>query len=82
MKTITQRNAAIDLAKYIASIFIIGIHTGFFSDINQTLAFVFQNIIFRTAVPFLLFARAFSYCRGFVIRKSGIEAHFSVMRKS
>lgn len=61
MKTITQRNAAIDLAKYIASIFIIGIHTGFFSDINQTLAFVFQNIIFRTAVPF------FAVCTGFFL---------------
>ena len=82
MKTITQRNAAIDLAKYIASIFIIGIHTGFFSDINQTLAFVFQNIIFRTAVPFFAVCTGFFLLPGFVIRKSGIEAHFSVMRKS
>ena len=56
-----KRNAAIDLAKYIASIMIVAIHTGLFSDVNATLNFVAVHIICRVAVPF------FAVCTGYFL---------------
>lgn len=49
-----KRNAAIDLAKYIASILIVALHAGLFQDISSKLYFVTVQYICRFAVPFFL----------------------------
>lgn len=56
-----KRNSAIDLAKFIASIMIAAIHTGLFSDVNETLYFVVVHIVCRVAVPF------FAVCSGYFL---------------
>lgn len=62
-----SRNPAIDAAKLIAALLVIGIHTAIFSDLNGTVYFVFVQIICRTAVPF------FAVCTGYFI---GIKLSF------
>lgn len=56
-----QRNTVIDCAKYIASLLIVAIHTGLFSDVNDTLYFVVVQILCRLAVPF------FAVCTGYYL---------------
>lgn len=56
-----KRNATVDLAKYIASILIVAIHTSVFSDIDKTLSFTVVDITCRVAVPF------FAICSGYFI---------------
>ena len=56
-----KRNATVDVAKYIAALLVVGIHTSLFSDVNETLYFVVVHIICRTAVPF------FAICTGYYI---------------
>ena len=52
MSASAQRNTTIDLAKFIASLLIIGIHANIGSDINDTLRFLVVDILCRLAVPF------------------------------
>ncbi len=54
----TNRYAAIDVAKLIAAVFIVAIHTGLFSDVSG-LGFFVQNILTRFAVPFFFVASGF-----------------------
>lgn len=49
-----KRNTTIDLAKYIGSLLIIGIHTNLCADLNETVGFVIVDIICRLAVPFFV----------------------------
>lgn len=56
-----KRNTTIDLAKYIASIMIVAIHTGVFSEVHETLSFVVVHVICRMAVPF------FAVCSGYFL---------------
>lgn len=56
-----KRNTAIDLAKFVASIMIVAIHTGLLSDVDATLGFVVVHIVCRVAVPF------FAVCSGYFI---------------
>ena len=56
-----NRNAAIDLAKFVASLMIVAIHTGLFSDVNDTLCFTVVHIVCRVAVPF------FAICSGYFL---------------
>lgn len=52
MSKSSHRNTTIDLAKYIASLLIIGIHANLCADFNDTLRFFIVDIICRLAVPF------------------------------
>ena len=54
-----RRNTTIDLAKYVASLLIIGIHTGLGADLNDTIGFVIVEIICRLAVPFFAVSTGF-----------------------
>lgn len=56
-----NRNPVIDLAKFVASIMIVAIHTELFSDVNETLYFVVVQIVCRVAVPF------FTVCSGYFL---------------
>lgn len=56
-----NRNPAVDIAKYLAALLVIGIHTAIFSDLNNTLYFVVVQIICRVAVPF------FAVCTGYYL---------------
>lgn len=56
-----HRNSAIDLAKFVASIMIVAIHTGLFSDVDETLYFAVVHIVCRVAVPF------FAVCSGYFL---------------
>lgn len=55
------RNCTIDLAKFIAALLVVAIHTSLFSDVNETLYFVFNELICRLAVPF------FAICTGYYL---------------
>ncbi|WP_216696872.1 acyltransferase family protein [Anaerostipes faecalis] len=48
------RNPAIDLTKYIASLFVIGIHVAPLKNISDFGNFYLENVIFRVAVPFFI----------------------------
>ena len=52
MSASAQRNTTIDLAKFTASLLIIGIHANIGSDINNTFGFLIVDILCRLAVPF------------------------------
>ena len=54
-KIALRRNAALDLGKFIASIFIVGIHTTLFKSVSPEMDFFFTQIVFRMAVYFFLF---------------------------
>lgn len=59
----SPRNKAVDLAKFIAAVFVVGIHTRPFSQWSTTADFVLCDILFRTAVPF------FAVCTGFYLTR-------------
>lgn len=67
-----NRNSSIDLFKFIASLFIVGIHVNLFSDVNSILYFTFVHIIFRLAVPF------FAICSGFFMSRSLVKNDYGV----
>lgn len=54
-----DRNHAIDVAKFVAALMVIAVHTGLFSDVDSLLYFVVVNILCRQAVPF------FAICTGY-----------------
>lgn len=54
-----RRFVAIDYVKYIASIFVIGIHVNLFNEFNPMLNFITVHIIFRLAVPFFAISTGF-----------------------
>ncbi len=56
-----KRNTVIDLAKFVAAILVVAIHTYPFSDISKELDFFFVHTLCRLAVPF------FAVCTGFYI---------------
>ncbi len=57
------RNTSIDLAKFVASLMIVAIHTGLFSDVNETLSFAVVHILCRLAVPFFAIGTGYFLCR-------------------
>ncbi len=59
----SNRSASVDIAKFIAAIFVIGVHTRLLADISEIADFVLCDIVFRTAVPF------FAVCSGFFLTK-------------
>lgn len=60
-----KRNVIIDIAKYIAAIFVVAIHTSPFKNISPEINFFFINIVCRFAVPF------FAVCTGFYMSSIG-----------
>lgn len=58
---VQNRNPAVDIAKYLAALLVIGIHTSLFSDLNDTLYFIVVQIVCRVAVPF------FAVCTGYYL---------------
>lgn len=59
-----NRNTAVDIAKFLAAIFVVGIHTRPLSDVFTLADFALTDILFRTAVPF------FAVCTGFYLSKT------------
>ena len=51
-ENLNKRNTAIDLAKYVAAILVIGIHTSPFKEISANVDFFFCHLLCRLAVPF------------------------------
>ena len=61
-RTMTERrNTTLDLAKYIAALMVIGLHTRFLAEISETANFIVTQILFRVAVPF------FAVCTGYLL---------------
>lgn len=58
------RNKSIDFFKFVFSIFVIGIHTNLFSDLNSVAHFSIVNVFFRLSVPY------FVMCTGYFVSKS------------
>lgn len=58
-----RRNAALDLGKFIASIFIVGIHTTLFKSVSPEMDFFFTQIVFRMAVPFFLLCSGYFFAQ-------------------
>lgn len=58
-----RRNAALDLGKFIASIFIVGIHTTPFKSVSPEMDFFFTQIVFRMAVPFFLLCSGYFFAQ-------------------
>lgn len=59
------RNGVIDIAKYIAALLVVAIHTHPFKEISFWLDFVFVEIVCRLAVPF------FAVCTGYYLSVGG-----------
>lgn len=70
-----QRNNIIDLAKFVASLLVVAIHSALFKDVNSTLFFVFNELICRLGVPF------FAICTGFYMYKAIIHKGFEILKK-
>lgn len=60
---LSTRNSSIDLAKFVAAILVIGIHTSPFKEISASMNFYFCNLLCRLAVPF------FAICTGYYLTK-------------
>lgn len=58
-----KRNATLDFLKLILAIFVVGIHSGFFSDLNKSISFLMVNGIFRIAVPTFFIINGFYFTR-------------------
>lgn len=71
MISMSGRNVSVDIAKMVAAIFVIGVHTRVFSDISQLASFIFCDIICRIAVPF------FAVCTGFFLTKKLLKDHIT-----
>ena len=56
-----SRNSAVAIAKYLAALLVIGIHTNPFIDINDTINFFAVKIVGQMAVPF------FAVCTGYYL---------------
>ncbi len=69
------RNNTIDFAKFIAAFLVVAIHTSLFSDVNQTLYFVFNELVCRLAVPF------FAICTGYYLCLSVNNGQFNKVWK-
>ena len=67
----SSRNASVDIAKMVAAIFVIVVHTRAFSDISELANFILCDIICRTAVPF------FAVCTGFFLTKKLLKDNIS-----
>ena len=57
----SPRNATVDVAKFVAALFVVGIHTSLFKDVDASLYFVLNQIVCRLAVPF------FATCTGYFL---------------
>lgn len=57
-----KQYGALDLAKFIAAILIIVLHTGPFSSYSEILRFGFRSIITVVAVPFFFLTSGFLFC--------------------
>ena len=58
-----SRNNTIDLAKFIAALLVVAIHTSLFRDVNQTLYFVFNELFCRLGVPFFAICSGYFLCQ-------------------
>ena len=63
LNSIMQRNNTIDIAKFIAALLVVAIHTALFRDVDDKLYFIFNKLICRLGVPF------FAICTGYYIYK-------------
>lgn len=73
-----ERNAIIDIAKYVAAILVVAIHTRPLKVLAPNLDFFFVDILCRFAVPF------FAVCTGFYISSMGEQQNnfLSVSKRS
>lgn len=58
------RNTTIDLAKFVAALLVVAIHTVLFSDVNDILYFVFNEVVCRLGVPFFAVCSGYFFCKG------------------
>lgn len=58
---VVQRNLTIDVAKLVAALLVVGIHTDLFGDCNEQLQFLFTGLLCRMGVPF------FALCSGYYL---------------
>lgn len=56
-----ERNKTIDIAKFVAALLVIAIHTKLFAELNDFSYFIFNKLICRLAVPF------FALCTGYYV---------------
>lgn len=66
------RNQTIDIAKFLAALLVIAIHTSLFEDLDGQLYFLFNSVLCRLAVPFFAATTGYYLCRA--ICKSGSKA--------
>ncbi len=66
-----ERNCAIDIAKYIAAILVIGIHTHPFKEISGVMDFFTADVICRLAVPFFAVCTGYYLSIGLLFDKGG-----------
>ena len=66
------RNQTIDIAKFLAALLVIAIHTSLFEDLDSQLYFLFNSVLCRLAVPFFAATTGYYLCRA--ICKSGSKA--------
>lgn len=62
-----NRNCVIDLAKLIAALLVVAIHTALFVDVDSNLYFVFNELLCRLAVPF------FAICTGYYLSVNKVK---------
>lgn len=66
-----NRNSAVDIAKYVASIFVVAIHTHPLRDMGELADFISVGLLSRWAVPF------FAICTGFYLALA--SAHNNIL---
>lgn len=67
MKDQTPRNLSIDIAKLLAALLVVGIHTNLFADVHPQLHLIFTELLCRMGVPF------FALCSGyFLVEKENL----------
>ena len=57
------RNGALDLLKIIMALMVIGMHTGFLTDVSDLVSYVTLNGLFRIAVPVFLIINGYFFYR-------------------
>jgi len=71
----------LDLFKLIMAFFIVAIHSGLFTDVNNELAFVTIQVFARMGVPFFFIASGFFFSKGLAKRGSEAPAYLGRYEK-
>ncbi|MEG0546556.1 MAG: acyltransferase [Oscillospiraceae bacterium] len=73
--TKTGRNCSIDIFRYICAVMVVALHTQPMEDFNETIGYIFSEVIPRIAVPFFFAVAGYFYIGSMLSGKNTFVKH-------